>query len=103
MRAPRLAVLDQAGEPRDAPGTGADDAEVAELEDRRVRVLVDRHDDVRALHADLVLDCAADPERNVELRRHDLAGLPDLRAVRIPAGVDDGSRRADGAAERLRE
>ena len=41
----------------------ADDAEVAELEDRRVRVLVDRDDHARALHADLVLDRARDAAR----------------------------------------
>ena len=63
-------------------------------------VLVDRDDHVRALHADLVLDRAGDAERDVELRRHRLAGLADLGGVRIPAGVDDRARRADGAAER---
>src|SRR3954469_21259815 len=36
----------------------ADDAEVGELEDRRVLVLVDRDDVLRGLHADLVLDRA---------------------------------------------
>ena len=35
-------------------------AEVGELEDRRVRVLVDRDDVLRVLHADLVLDRAGD-------------------------------------------
>src|SRR5262249_36891358 len=39
----------------------ADDADVAEVEDRRVRVLVDRDDGARALHPDLVLDRARDP------------------------------------------
>src|SRR6185503_6311186 len=34
------------------------DADVAEVEDRRVRVLVDRDDSPRALHSDLVLDRA---------------------------------------------
>ena len=32
-----------------------------------------------------------------------MPGLPDLRRVRVPAGVDDGARRADRAAERARE
>ena len=81
----------------------ADDAEVGELEDRRVRVLVDRDDRARALHADLVLDRAGDADRDVELRRDGLAGLADLRRVRVPARVDDGARRGDRAAERLRE
>src|SRR4051794_19659000 len=98
-----LALLDQLGQLRDDLVHVADDAEVAEFEDRRVRVLVDRDDHVRALHADLVLDRAADAERDVQLRRDDLAGLADLRAVGVPAGVDDRARRADRAAERLRE
>ena len=78
----------------------ADDAEVGELEDRRVRILVDRDDHARALHPDLVLDRARDPDRDVELRRDGLAGLADLRRVRVPAGVDDRARRRDRAAER---
>src|SRR5204862_5037553 len=41
----------------------ADDAEVRELEDRRVLVLVDRDDVLRGLHAHLVLDRARDAER----------------------------------------
>ena len=50
-----------------------------------------------------MLDRAGDAERDVELRRDGLAGLADLRRVRVPAGVDDRTRRADRAAERLRE
>src|SRR5215208_1175957 len=44
----------------------ADDAEVGELEDRRVRVLVDRDDVLRGLHSHLVLDGARDARREVE-------------------------------------
>ena len=39
------------------------------------------------------------PMREVELRLDDLPGLADLLAVRDPARVDRGTRRADGAAE----
>src|SRR6185437_3977567 len=81
----------------------ADDAEVGELEDGRVRVLVDRDDRAGALHADLVLDRARDATGDVELRRDAPARLTDLRGVRVPAGVDDGARRRDRAAERLGE
>src|SRR5690242_3159955 len=81
----------------------ADHAEVGELEDRGVGVLVDGDDVLRALHADLVLDRAGDPGRQVELRRHRLAGLADLGRVGVPAGVDHRARRRDGAAERARE
>ena len=94
---------DQLGQLGDDLVEVADDAEVGELEDRRVRVLVDRDDHVRALHADLVLDRAGDPAGDVELRRDALPGLPDLRRVRVPARVDDGARRGDRAAERLGE
>src|SRR5690606_29363207 len=78
----------------------AHDAEVGELEDRGVRVLVDRHDVLRGLHPDLVLDGARDTRREVELRRDRLAGLTDLRRVRVPAGVDDRAGGRDGTAER---
>ena len=81
----------------------ADDDEVGELGDRRVRVAIDGDDRLGRLHPDLVLDRAADPEREVELRLHDLAGLADLLGVRDPAGVDRRARRTDRAAERLGE
>src|SRR5437016_10779954 len=80
-----------------------DDAEVRELEDRRVLVLVDRDDVLRRLHADLVLDRAGDAGSEVELRGDRLAGLADLRGVRIPAGIDHGTRGRNGSAERLGE
>jgi len=73
----------------------ADDAEVRDLEDRGVGVLVDRDDRARGAHAGEVLDRAADADGDVERRAHDLAGLADLLAVRPPAGVDDGARGAD--------
>jgi hypothetical protein len=76
-------------------------SEVGKVEDRRVGVLVDRDDRARPLHSHLVLDCAGDAAGDVELGRDGLARLADLRRVRIPAGVDDGPRRRDRAAERL--
>src|SRR5688572_23500891 len=75
-------------------------AEVGELEDRGVRVLVDRHDVLGGLHADLVLDGAGDAGRQVELGRDRLAGLADLGGVRVPAGVHHGTGGGDCAAER---
>ena len=48
-----------------------------------VRVAVDRDDRRRRLHAHLVLDRAADAEREVELGLDDLAGLADLLAYGI--------------------
>src|SRR5262245_14716118 len=73
----------------------ANDAVVGDLEDRRFGVFVDRDDRARGAHAGEVLDRAADADGDVELGRDDLAGLADLLAVRAPARVDDGARRAD--------
>src|SRR4051812_23130363 len=81
----------------------AHDAQVGELEDRGVRVLVDRHDVLGVLHADLVLDGARDARRQVQLRRDGLARLADLRGVGVPAGVDHRAGGRDGAAERVGE
>ena len=81
----------------------ADDAEVGEVENRSVRVLVDRDDRPRPLHPDLVLDRAGDAERDVELRRDGLPRLPDLRRVRVPAGIHHRAGRCDRAAERRRQ
>ena len=46
----------------------ADDAEVDQLEDRGLGVLVDRHDRLGGLHAGAVLDRTGDAGRDVELR-----------------------------------
>jgi glyceraldehyde-3-phosphate dehydrogenase (NAD(P)) len=68
-----------------------DDAVVGDLEDRRVGVLVDRHDHLGRGHARQVLDRPGDADREVEARRHDLARLAHLMRVGDPAGVDDGA------------
>src|SRR5205823_3961147 len=78
-----------------------DDAEIGELEDRSVRILVDRDDHARTLHTDLVLDRARDTAGDVELRRDSFSRLADLRRVRVPPRVDDGACRADGTAQRF--
>ena len=46
------------------------------------------------LHAGQMLDRARNTDRDIELRRHDLAGLADLPVVRRVAGVDRGARGA---------
>jgi hypothetical protein len=58
-----------------------DEPVVRDLEDRRVGVLVDRDDDLAVLHAGEVLDRSRDADGDVELRRDDLAGLPDLQSL----------------------
>src|SRR4051794_20416077 len=77
----------------------ADDAEVGQLEDRRLGVLVDGHDGLRGLHAGAVLDRTGDADGDVELRRDGLAGLPHLEAVRVEAGVHRRPGGADGGTE----
>src|SRR5262245_31683411 len=98
-----LALSDELGQLRDDLVQVADDPEVGVLEDRRVRVLVDRDDHARALHPDLVLDRARDADGDVEPRRDALPRLADLGGVRIPARVDHGAGGPDRAAERARE
>ncbi len=73
-----------------------DEAVVGDLEDRRVGVLVDRDDDLRALHAGEVLDGARDADRDVELRRDGAPRLTDLElaAARSPRRTPRGSRRS---------
>src|SRR6266481_4385961 len=51
----------------------ADDAVIGDLENGGVRIFVDRHDGACVLHADDVLDRAADAERQVKFRRDGLA------------------------------
>jgi hypothetical protein len=46
-----------------------------------------------------VLDGARDADRDVELRRDDLAGLADLVVVGHEAGIDRGARGAQRGAE----
>src|SRR5436190_1544794 len=81
----------------------ADQAVVGDLEDRRLGVLVDRDDHLAVLHAGEVLDRAGDPDRDVEVGRDDLAGLPDLVVVRDEARVDGRARRAERGIEPVGE
>src|SRR5690606_10828320 len=80
-----LLSLDCLGQLRQDLVQIANDAEVGELEYRCVRILVDRKDVLRVLHADLVLDRAGDTGREVQLRSDRLAGLADLGRIGVPA------------------
>src|SRR5262249_7449675 len=93
--------LDRLGQLRDDFVQVTDDAEIRELEDWRVGVLVDGEDVLRVLHPDLVLDRPRDTGGQVPLRRDRLAGLADLGRVGVPPGVDDGAGRRNGAAHRV--
>src|SRR5258705_6058421 len=96
-----LAGLDRLGQLRRDLEQVTDDAQVGNLEDRRLFVLVHRDDRLRRLHAGAVLDRTGDAQRDVQLRRHGLAGLAYLELARVVAGVDRGTRRADGGTERI--
>src|SRR5262249_13832159 len=83
-------------------------AQIREPEDRSVRILVDRHDPLRSLHAGDVLECAADADGDVHLRFDRLARLTDLVAVRHPARVDHCPGSSDrgvtyGSRERIQQ
>src|SRR5690606_20877614 len=71
-----------------------DQAIVGDLEDRRLAILVDRDDHLGILHTCKVLNGPGNPYGDVELGRHDLAGLAHLQIVRREAGIDG---RAAGA------
>ena len=77
----------------------ADQTVIGDLEDRRLVILVDRDDDLRILHPGEVLDRARDADRDIQFRRDDLPGLPDLIVVRHKPGIDRGARRADRRPE----
>ena len=102
---PPLLGLDRVGQLGHDLVEVADDPEVRELEDRRIRVLVDRDDVLRGLHPDLVLDRAGDPGGEVELGRR-----PSCRSGRSGPRRDTsrrrrprGSRRPRCSAERRRQ
>src|SRR5271170_8045588 len=79
----------------------AHDPVVGDLEDRRFFVLVDGNDRLAGLHARAVLDRTGDAQRDVQLRRHGLAGLADLELTGVVAGIHRGARRAYRRAERV--
>src|SRR5699024_7868997 len=80
-----------------------DDAEVGDLEDRRLRVLVDSDDRLRGLHPGTVLDRPRNTECEVQLRRNGLPRLPHLELRGVVAGVHGGTRGTDRSTERIGE
>ncbi len=81
----------------------ADQADVGDLEDRRFLVLVDGDDDFGILHPREMLDRARNADRDIDLRRDDLAGLADLIIVGRLARIDRGAAGADPGAELVGE
>ena len=71
------------------------------LEDRRVGILVDRHDLVGPGHACQMLNCARNAAGDVQLGVNGAARLSDLVAAVDPAGVHCRTGRAHHTAEHL--
>src|SRR5688500_11266276 len=76
----------------------ADQADVRDLEDRRLFVLVDGDDHLRILHTCEVLDRAGNADRNIDFGCDNLAGLADLVIVGGIAGIDRGPACTDRGA-----
>ena len=57
------------------------EAEVGDLEDRRLLVLVDGADHAAVLHPGEVLDRAGNADRDIEVGRHNLAGLATWKSL----------------------
>ncbi len=81
----------------------ADQADVGDLEDRGFLVLVDGDDRLGILHAGEVLDRSGNADRDIDVRRDDLAGLADLIIVGRIAGIDRSSRGSDRRSELVGE
>ena len=84
----------------------ADDAEARVPEYRRLGVGVDRDDRLRVAAARHVMARAGDADREVQIRRHGLAGEADLPRMRTPAEIARHAARArprapSAARERL--
>src|SRR5438034_490702 len=79
------------------------DAVIGDFEDGRFGILVDGDDGARALHADNMLNGAADTKREVELGRDGLPRAANLALHGEPAFVADGTRGSDFRAERFRQ
>src|SRR5581483_8515283 len=98
-RYPALLLVDRGGQLGNDLEQIAHDAVIGHLEDRRFLVLVDRNDGLAVLHPGEMLDRARDADGNVEIRRHDLAGLADLVVVGHVARVDRGAAGAEPGAQ----
>src|SRR5262249_6770156 len=81
----------------------ANDAVIRDFKNRRVRILVNGHDGARALHADDMLNRAADAEREIELWSDRLPRAANLSLHGEPAFIADGTRSSNFRTERFRQ
>src|SRR5699024_3076347 len=79
------------------------DAEVSDIEDRGLAVLVDRDDRLRRLHPGLVLDRTGDAQCHIQLRRHGHTGLADLMRLGDVPGIDGRTRSTESGPEDIGE
>src|SRR5215210_7513958 len=79
-----------------------DDPKRGDLEDRRVRIAIDRHNEVGAVHPHVMLNRAADTHGDVETWRYRPSGLADLLMMRPPSSIDDGTSGPHRRTECLR-
>src|SRR5215472_13508676 len=105
MLVPLLALpgFDRLGQPGEDLERIAYDPQIGHLQNRRIAILVDRDDHLRALHADGVLHGAGDTGSDVHAWPDGLAGLTYLHRIWNPAGVDDGTACPRRAAQRVRQ
>src|SRR5205814_3162788 len=94
-----LEFLDFFGEHGNCFEQITDDSIVSDVKDGSFRILVDRDDRLRVLHADQVLNRAGDANRDVELWCDCLARRSDLTIDRQPFSVADWARRREIAAQ----
>ena len=80
-----------------------DQADIGNLEDRRVLVLVDRDDGLGILHPGKVLDRTRDTDRDIDLGSDDLARLADLVVIGDITRVDRRPACANTGAELVGE
>ena len=80
-----------------------DNAEVGDVEDRRVCGLVHGHDALCIPHAELILHGAGYGDVDNDLRRHGDAALADLLVVLKPAAVDQWPRRGQLSTQQFRQ
>src|ERR1017187_7639759 len=80
----------------------AHDAEIGNLKDGSIGVLVDRDDVLRSLHTNHVLGRPGDATRYVDRGLDGLARLTHLMGVRKPTGINDGPTGARCTVEQFR-
>ena len=73
----------------------ADKGKMGYLQNRRVGIAVDGHDNIGLLHACQMLDCAGYAAGNVEARLNGFAGLANLMVMLNPAKINRGARSTD--------